>query len=138
GFTEPRMVRWYASIRHIPTFRMEDGFIRSAALGASHATPYSLIVDSKGLYYDPNRESDIEAILNEYNFSDTELAAAEESLNLIRALDIAKYNPPSFNGGQGGGIKIRRKIAVIGQVDNDMSIRLGNVDKWTMIELIRL
>lgn len=33
--------------------RMEDGFIRSVGLGSDFNWPYSLVVDRKGIYYDP-------------------------------------------------------------------------------------
>ena len=68
GYTESRFLHRSASRGNIPIFRMEDGFIRSAMLGASHATPYSLILDKTGMSYDCSAPSDIENILNEYDF----------------------------------------------------------------------
>ena len=44
--------------------RMEDGFIRSVGLGSDFNWPYSLVVDRKGIYYDPSRPSELEDILN--------------------------------------------------------------------------
>lgn len=43
--------------------RMEDGFIRSVGLGAEFQWPYSLVLDRRGIYYDPSRPSDLEVIL---------------------------------------------------------------------------
>jgi len=117
---------------------MEDGFLRSASLGASHATPYSLVMDTRGIHYDPNSESDLEKILNEAEFSSEELAQANECMSLLKDLNLSKYNPPTLVSGTGGSIKIRRRVAVIGQVDNDRSVQLGNRDSWTMKELIQL
>ncbi|MFQ9867282.1 MAG: hypothetical protein ACLRWP_10010 [Bilophila wadsworthia] len=44
--------------------RMEDGFIRSVGLGSDFNWPYSLVLDEKGIYYDPSRPSGLEDILN--------------------------------------------------------------------------
>lgn len=138
GFTEPNWVRWYAKLKGIPIFRMEDGFLRSSMLGAAHTTPYSLIVDSSGLHYDPSTPSDLEKILNQGGFSDDELSTAQSCLDMLGMLELSKYNPPTSMSPDEGRIKTRRRVAVIGQVDNDMSVRLGNPQSWSMIELIRL
>lgn len=138
GYTEPWLVRWYAQKNKIKIFRMEDGFIRSSSLGAAHSTPYSLVLDDVGLHYNPNGPSTIENILNDHKFSQSELDAAEKCLKLMTDLRLSKYNPATLDRSYQGVIKIKKRVAVLGQVDNDMSIRLGNPDGWTMAELIRL
>lgn len=138
GYTEPSWVRWYAHLKGIKIFRMEDGFLRSSMLGAAHTTPYSLIVDGIGLHYDPRTPSDLENILNGGTFSESELKVAQKCLDMLRMLELSKYNPPDALSLDESQIKTRRRVAVIGQVDNDMSVRLGNPQNWTMIELIRL
>jgi capsular polysaccharide export protein len=42
---------------------IEDGFLRSVGLGASFTPALSYVFDSSGIYYDPSRPSDLEAIL---------------------------------------------------------------------------
>lgn len=42
---------------------LEDGFLRSVGLGINHARPLSLVIDSRGMYYDCSKESDLEHIL---------------------------------------------------------------------------
>lgn len=138
GQTEPWLIRKFAELHKIPIFRMEDGFLRSANLGASHSTPYSLVLDSRGIHYDPSSESDLEHILNETDFSMTEIERARECLALLRRLNLSKYNPPTFGRPDEIGIKTRRRVAVIGQVDNDKSVKLGNINRWSMKELIQL
>ena len=138
GYTEPDSVRRYAQANNIKIYRMEDGFIRSSSLGASHSTPYSLVLDTKGLHYNPEETSDIEEILNNHTFSEQELASAKTCMDLMQDLALSKYNPPSLNTDNQAVIKIRKRVVVLGQVDDDMSIRLGNPDRWSMIELIRL
>ncbi|MEA1989903.1 MAG: hypothetical protein U9N57_11970, partial [Pseudomonadota bacterium] len=44
-------------------YLLEDGFLRSVGLGINHARPLSLVVDSRGMYYDCTKESDLEHIL---------------------------------------------------------------------------
>lgn len=138
GYTEPAIVRWYAQRNGISIFRMEDGFIRSSSLGASHSTPYSLVLDTKGLHYNPDEVSDIEDILNTHVFSEDELASAQRCMDMMKALSISKYNPPNLHFDGDRSVKTRKRVVVLGQVDNDMSIRMGNPEGWSMIELIRL
>lgn len=138
GYTEPYLVRKYAELNKIKILRMEDGFLRSSALGATHSTPYSLLLDSTGMHYNPDMPSDLEEILNTYKFSEDELKVAEECMELLKDLRLSKYNPASLGPKNESGIKTRRKVAVLGQVDNDMAMRFGNPDGWTMNELVKL
>lgn len=140
GYTENHFVRRYSIKKDIPLYRMEDGFIRSALLGASHATPYSLILDKKGLYYNPEMESDLEMILNNFDFQEDKqlLIEAEKCLKLIIDMKVSKYNTPSTKEINKLGIKIKKRIAILGQVDNDAAIRYGNIDNWSTEELIQL
>lgn len=138
GYTESILVRLYAKMLNISILRMEDGFLRSSALGATHSTPYSLLLDSKGMHYNPDKPSDLEVLLNTYDFTEEELEAARECLELMKALRLSKYNIATLGIEKDRGIKTRRKVAVLGQVDNDMAMRLGNPDGWSMTELIRL
>ncbi len=39
---------------NIPIFFIEDGFIRSISLGLDFAQSYSIVLDSKGIYFDTN------------------------------------------------------------------------------------
>jgi capsular polysaccharide export protein len=138
GYTETKGLRRYANRRKIQVLRMEDGFLRSSSLGASHATPYSLVFDKSGLHYDPARPSDLENILRFHSFTNTELADAEFSMGVMRSLGLSKYNPPVLQKQPIKVVNLRRRVAVIGQVDNDMAMRLGNPNRWTMMQLIRL
>src|SRR5690554_6868482 len=50
GKTESRYFSRYLGKTGIDIWRIEDGFVRSAELGAAHSTPYSLAIDKSGLY----------------------------------------------------------------------------------------
>jgi len=61
-----------------PLLRIEDGFLRSAGLGSDFIAPGSLVVDSRGLYFDPSKPSDLEHLLNtkECELADIKRAAS--------------------------------------------------------------
>lgn len=138
GFNEPWTIRLFARFCRKRKFRVEDGFVRSAELGAAHTTPYSLVIDQRGLYYDPRNASGVERLLNRYSFTPEDISDAASCLQSLNTLRISKYNPASIRSSSPSDISLKRKIAVIGQVDNDMSIRLGNPDKWSSADMVRL
>lgn len=138
GYNESKWLNRYLKFSKINVWRAEDGFIRSADLGASGATPYSLVFDKSGLYYNPSQPSDIEDILNNYDFAKNEdlKKQAESILETIVDLKISKYNPPIVY--HDTSLKLKKRILVVGQVDNDASIRYGNANGWTMEDMVRL
>jgi capsular polysaccharide export protein len=107
----------------IPVLRVEDGFLRSVGLGSDFLPPCSIIVDGSGIYYDPSRPSDLEAILAGTVF---DAALLDRAANLVQRLvqaGVTKYNVgaasmPQLPAG-------RRVVLVPGQVADDLSVRLG-------------
>ncbi|WP_448546850.1 capsular polysaccharide export protein, LipB/KpsS family [Thalassotalea fusca] len=141
GYTESNAIANYAKKNNVPIYRMEDGFIRSAKLGAQHSTPYSLVLDKTGFYYNCSEPSDIENIYNTYDFKADQklLKEAEKCLKLLIELKISKYNPPRTKvKGISQNLQLIRRVAVLGQVDGDASIKYGNPNGWTSEELIKL
>ncbi|NNP69400.1 hypothetical protein [Acinetobacter sp. Ac_5812] len=138
GYTESFWLRMYLNLRNIPIWRMEDAFIRSASLGATHSTPYSLVIDKTGLYYNGQKPSDIENLLSHYDFNKNNsfMADAQKILDYVLKQEITKYNPPIIC--HDNTLKVKKRILVVGQVDNDSSLRFGNPDKWTMEDMVRL
>ncbi|MDQ1244566.1 MAG: capsular polysaccharide export protein, partial [Campylobacterota bacterium] len=53
----------YAQKNNIKISVVEDGFIRSVSLGSDLTQPFSLVVDTQGIYFDPSTPSDLEKIL---------------------------------------------------------------------------
>lgn len=103
---------------------MEDGFIRSVGLGSDFIKPYSIVLDSRGIYFDPGRPSDLEDILNSAAFAPEELALAARLRAMIVDNGITKYNvgaadTPDWRRGE------RQVVLVPGQVEDDASIRYG-------------
>ncbi|WP_052125169.1 beta-3-deoxy-D-manno-oct-2-ulosonic acid transferase [Vibrio sinaloensis] len=139
GYTDNAKLDRLKHIFGTSVYRMEDGFVRSAELGASHATPYSLILDKSGIYYNAEKPSDLENILNTTEFSEEIIDSARSSIELISKNKISKYNTPSiYNVGLGKQVKAKKRVVVLGQVDSDASIKYGNPDKWTVDQLIEL
>lgn len=130
-----------AARRNIPLFRMEDGFIRSAELGSRHTTALSLVLDSRGIYFDASRPSDLEQLLNEHDFSTTPglLDSAKGLMHLMRSLGISKYNLRSLRAVEDVlGPRVGHRVLVVGQVELDASILHGLGQGWTNLRLIEL
>ncbi|WP_413378276.1 capsular polysaccharide biosynthesis protein [Alkalihalobacillus sp. 1P02AB] len=131
----------FAKSEKIPFFRVEDGFIRSKNLGVMKAPPLSLCIDSKGIYFDATSPSDLEEILNHYDFqADTRLIErAQAGIETIKNLGISKYNHVLPKGIEEiFGEKKRKRVLVIGQVEDDASIKKGCEISITNNELVRL
>ncbi len=120
----------------IPVLRMEDGFVRSVGLGSNLVRPLSLVLDSRGIYFDPTRPSDLESLLRETVFT-AELTRQASALHQrIVSERFSKYNvgddvPLSIKVGPGQSV-----LLVPGQVEDDASIRLGCVDIRTNLGLL--
>jgi capsular polysaccharide export protein len=129
----------YAETRHIPLYYMEDGFIRSADLGCKHTPPLSLILDKQGLYFDATRPSDIECLLNTYDFARFPglLEASRRLMAVMRALGVSKYNLGTpADVARMLGPKQGYRILVVGQLESDASLHYGLAEGWTNRDLL--
>ncbi len=103
---------------------LEDGFLRSAGLGAEFRAGASYTIDRTGPHYDPARPSDLESLLQSAELPPALLARAAALRAAIAARGITKYNLP----GRVPRIAAppgRRRILVPGQAEDDASVRLG-------------
>lgn len=113
-----------AARHEIPLIRVEDGFIRSVGLGSDFLPPASLVFDTRGMYFDPRGDSDLECLLRETEFPPDLLARAERLAARLVERGITKYN---LRAGE-GRVEVppgRRCLLVPGQVEDDLSIRFG-------------
>jgi capsular polysaccharide export protein len=118
---------------------LEDGFIRSVGLGAKRVRPLSLVVDQKGIYFDPRFPSDLEDILNYQVFDEVLLEQARRVRRFIVQHRLTKYNVESLDAVDWYTNK-PVTILIPGQVDNDASVRLGAVqvaDNFKLIQTVR-
>lgn len=113
---------------------IEDGFLRSVGLGAALTPGASIVVDGRGIYFDPSRPSDLEALLEKAVFSEALVTRAARLRDRIVALRLSKYNVGSteFSFCAPG----QKTILVPGQVEDDASIMRGAVGVRTNLALL--
>ena len=117
--------------------RIEDGFIRSVGLGSDFARPSSLIIDRSGIYFDPQKLSDLEKLLNTMEVDEKCRETARQLRQTIVSMGMSKYNtgnmtPLDIDGAPGQPI-----LLVPGQVEDDASIKAGCVDIRTNLDLLQ-
>jgi capsular polysaccharide export protein len=115
--------------------RVEDGFLRSVGLGADLVRPISWVLDSRGIYYNATRPSDLEHLLLTEEFTPELLERASLLRRRIVAYGLTKYNI----GAEGWErpANLARVILVPGQVETDASIRFGTPGIRTNMGLLR-
>jgi capsular polysaccharide export protein len=112
----------------VALLRVEDGFIRSVGLGSDFVPAASLVLDSAGMHYDPGARSDLECLLLETKFDATMLARADRLIAQLVARGVTKYNLAAAPAPGLAALAFpagRRRILVPGQVEDDLSVRLG-------------
>lgn len=124
----------FAAQHRLPVLHMEDGFVRSVGLGSNLVPPLSLVIDDLGIYFDANQTSRLEYILQNQEFSSEDLNLATELQQQLIATQITKYNV---------GNRVFRQpetdkpvLLVIGQVEDDASIRFGSPEICRNVDLL--
>jgi len=111
-----------------PLLRLEDGFIRSSGLGSDFNAPGSLVMDARGLYFNAQKPSDLEYLLNYGQCGAAECWRARRLIKLILSAKVSKYNLSGRFAGKAGpgdspaGVT---RILVVGQVESDASLAYG-------------
>lgn len=119
----PAETKAQAAALSVPIAQVEDGFLRSRGLGAALVPPSSIVVDRSGIYYDATRPSDLETLLATHSFPPALLARAAALRQRVCESGVSKYGASSTED-----ISLpagRRTILAIGQVEDDLSVRLG-------------
>jgi len=127
-------VEKFAQGNNIKIIRVEDGFIRSIGLGSDLTRPYSLVFDDVGIYFDKDQPSRLEEILNSTQFDSHIINEATQLIKAIVDSGISKYNnsiDASINIPSG-----KKSILVVGQVEDDASIKLG-ANSMTNLSLLK-
>ncbi|WP_173776756.1 capsular polysaccharide biosynthesis protein [Campylobacter lari] len=118
-------------------FLVEDGFLRSVFLGSDLTRPFSLIVDSKGLYVDPSKPSDLEDILQNHIFDESLKQRAKKLITTITQNKFSKYNGLKH---EKLNFNTNKKIILIpAQVEDDASMILGGAgyDTLKLLQSVR-
>ncbi|EHA4751002.1 capsular polysaccharide biosynthesis protein [Campylobacter coli] len=118
-------------------FLVEDGFLRSVFLGSDLTRPFSLIVDSKGLYVDPNHPSDLEELLQNHIFDESLKQRVKKLITMIMQNKFSKYNGLKH---EKLNFNTNKKIILIpAQVEDDASMILGGAgfDTLKLLQSVR-
>jgi len=108
----------------VPVVWVEDGFVRSAGLGAGFLPAASISLDGRRPYYDPSGPSDLEVMLATAEVPPALRARAAALRAALVARGVTKYNL----GGEAPVLPAtpgRRRILVPGQVEDDLSVLRG-------------
>ncbi|WP_298958336.1 capsular polysaccharide biosynthesis protein [uncultured Roseibium sp.] len=140
SYNDRPFIRKFLEKRSYPVVRVEDGFLRSVKLGAEHFEPISMVFDrSGGLYFDATRPNDLENLIQSFDRDKNQLLIARAKSGIERLLEtrLSKYNTSNdYNAAELYGPKHRKRVLVVGQVEGDMSMKLGMERQMTNNELV--
>jgi capsular polysaccharide export protein len=105
-------------------------------LGSNLVKPASLVIDSRGIYFDTTRDNDLNYYLGNIDVSQQQLTIAKIFQKIIIAKNISKYNCQVIKS---PNWKPRNKkiILIPGQVDDDASIKFGALEIKNNIQLLK-
>lgn len=123
---------------YLKVWTVEDGFVRSIGLGAKLIRPFSLVVDDIGIYYDATQPSRLEILLNSAHLTDRQRERALQLQQVLVREQLTKYNVGSQQLLKREWMTKtqQRKILVVGQVEDDLSVQLGGVGIKTNLDLL--
>ena len=112
---------------------MEDGFIRSNGLGATLLAPLSVVIDKQGIYYDATQPSDLETLLRHCQALNPQQSVRVQQLqDKLLNQRVSKYNVgaevDSANNQHTSWmhearVSGKRRLLIIGQVEDDLSVQ---------------
>ncbi|CAA6827800.1 MAG: Capsular polysaccharide export system protein KpsC [uncultured Sulfurovum sp.] len=139
GVIELPDIQAYADENNITIYRIEDAFIRSVALGSSFSKPYSLSIDSRGIYFDPRKSSDLEYLFQNHDFSDELIERAKKVRAEVLSSKFSKYNHLGHSEIRIDREKYSKVILVTGQVEDDMSVKFGayGLNNSDLLEMVK-
>jgi capsular polysaccharide export protein len=140
GMKEPYDLVPFAKQHDIPIWRIEDGFVRSIGLGSEKQPPYSLCIDKSGIYFNSKVPSDLESLILNHasTVSKKNIIEADVLINKIKEFRISKYNDLKVSNYKLTSYGDRKKILVIGQVEDDQSIIFGTKTPLTNLDILKV
>jgi capsule polysaccharide export protein KpsC/LpsZ len=141
GFKVPDFIVEFSKANNVKLVYVEDGFIRSVKLGAQKAPAMSLTLDPKTPYFNAQQASTLEDLLNTFDFEKAPelIARARSAIKLIVENGVSKYNnSQNIDIAAVYGEKSSRRVLVVGQVEDDASIKFGCEKPFTNNDLVRL
>jgi capsular polysaccharide export protein len=114
--------------------RVEDAFLRSVHPGRTGgAPPLGLVIDSRGMHYDPSQPSDLEVLLATHPLDDTALLdAARGAMARLAEADLSKYNAHD----PAAPLPAPGYVLIIDQTRGDAAVTRGRADSNTFREML--
>lgn len=135
GVSDSYLLKNIAKKWKIQIINVEDGPIRSADLGKKHTTPYSLVFDDIGLYYDISKKSKLSNLFDNFLIDNIDEEKINNIFDYIKVNKITKYSKPSY---EKSNIYNQKIILIIGQKLNDKSLIYGNPDHISQLDMINI
>jgi len=138
----PLYLSKYIAASGKPVTYLSEGPLRSVGLAGNAAPPYSLLLDRRAPHYDARRTSDLEEILNGYDF-EADQALMERAALLHASLlhsGLNKYNHVAQVEDLQSlyGVKDRPRVLVLGQVEGTAAFKLANPRGYTNNDLVAI
>lgn len=122
-----------AQRRDAPIVRIEDAALRSLFPGREGESPLGLVIDHRGVHFDPSKPSDLEVLLATHPLDDTALLnraracaarLAEAHLSKYAAIPLDTPAPaPGY-------------VVVIDQTEGDASVTASGADRARFLEML--
>jgi capsular polysaccharide export protein len=122
-----------AEARTAPLVRIEDAFLRSLHPGRAGDPPLGLLVDHRGLHFDPARPSDLEELLAHHPLDDTGLLdRARGAIARLQEAHLTKYT--AFE--PEAPVPDPGYVLVIDQTEGDASVTASGADRGRFLEML--
>jgi capsular polysaccharide export protein len=119
--------------RDVPVVRIEDAMLRSLFPGREGEPPLGLLIDRKGVHFDPSRPSDLETLLATHPLDDTALLnRARGCIARIIEAHLSKYTAfDTHVSAPDPGY-----VLVIDQTRGDASVTASGADRSHFLEML--
>ena len=122
-----------AERRGAPLIRIEDAFLRSIQPGRMGDAPIGLLIDPRGVHFDPARASTLEHLLNADPLDNSNLLLrSKDAIDRLKHLHLSKYNihdptlpppPPGY-------------VLVVDQTARDASVTASGATQATFDDML--
>ncbi|MEM1063983.1 MAG: capsular polysaccharide biosynthesis protein [Pseudomonadota bacterium] len=122
-----------AERRDAPILRVEDAFLRSLFPGRDGEPPMGLLLDQRGVHFDPAQRSDLEKLLSTALLDDTALLnRARAAIERMRHAHLTKFAAVD----PGLPIPTPGYVVVIDQTQGDASVTASGADSATFRDML--
>lgn len=139
GYKAPAFFINYIREHQYDIWFLEDGFIRSAPDDNRNAPPLSIVMDSQAPYFDTTGPNDLTDFIKNFDFNQPSYdnILAKKMLNYYISHRVSKYNHQEYvDVKEIYGKKEAYRILILGQVPEDDSIKYGNGQNISVIDLV--